>query len=265
PAQWGTARLTDDRGVYRLYGLGSGSYVVVAGGGQAYPPSDYDSDAPTYYPSTTRDAAAEVTVRTGEEASGINIRYPGDRGHVVSGSISGAIGSTPNQGGAWLSLARSATGAVESRAYASLVESRSFAFYAVPDGEYDLVAQFIAGPDFSAASTPRHVSVKGSDVTGIELTLAPLGSIAGRVVLEPIPASAPRLECKPKRKAVLSELVISAAVEVKAGAEKQSTSGLLPPLNAAPDEKGEFKISSVATGSYNIQLDLPNDYWYVKS
>src|SRR5262249_23607385 len=45
PAQWGTARLTDDRGVYRLYGLGSGSYVVVAGGGQAYPPSDYDSDA----------------------------------------------------------------------------------------------------------------------------------------------------------------------------------------------------------------------------
>src|SRR5205807_1489725 len=30
-----TERLTDDRGIYRLYGLTSGSYVVSAGGGSA--------------------------------------------------------------------------------------------------------------------------------------------------------------------------------------------------------------------------------------
>jgi hypothetical protein len=264
PAPWGNAKLTDDRGVYRLYGLASGSYLVVAGGGQAYPPSDYDSDGPTYYPSTTRDGAAEVTVRTGEEASGINIRYRGDRGHILSGSIAGAVGKDPSQSGATLSLVRSATGGIEVRSYASLHEGRGFAIYGVADGEYDLVAQ-LSGSDFTAASTPRHVSVKGSDVTGLELILAPLGSIAGRVAVEPLPAPAPKLECKPKRKAVLSELVLSALVEVTPGQEKPTIPGIQFPMNAAPDEKGDFKISNVSAGRYNIQTYLPNDYWYVKS
>ena len=31
-------------------------------------------DAPTYYPSATRDTAAEVSLRGGEESSGIDIR-----------------------------------------------------------------------------------------------------------------------------------------------------------------------------------------------
>src|SRR5882724_12430123 len=49
------AQSSDDRGVYRLYGLLPGTYVVSAGGGQG---SDYnhayDSDVPTYAPSSSR-------------------------------------------------------------------------------------------------------------------------------------------------------------------------------------------------------------------
>ena len=88
------SRETDDLGVYRLYGLQSGTYLVAANGSSfSYSsPSAYDGDAPTYHPSTTRDAASEITVRIGDEISGIDIRYRGERGHIVSGTVSGSIG-----------------------------------------------------------------------------------------------------------------------------------------------------------------------------
>src|SRR5687767_14686600 len=44
-------RTTDDRGVYRIYGLNAGTYVVSAGGGGSFSgfnPSPYESDTPTY-------------------------------------------------------------------------------------------------------------------------------------------------------------------------------------------------------------------------
>jgi hypothetical protein len=64
-------RMTDDRGVYRIYGLMPGTYLVTAGGRGAYGYMNnaYDGDAPTYAPSSTRDTAAEFTVRAGEDTT----------------------------------------------------------------------------------------------------------------------------------------------------------------------------------------------------
>ena len=65
-------RFTDDRGYYRLYGLRPGAYVVSVGGrGQisGFPYlNQYEKDAPTYAPSSTRDTAAEIMVRPGRKA-----------------------------------------------------------------------------------------------------------------------------------------------------------------------------------------------------
>src|SRR5262245_26203172 len=85
-------RMTDDRGVYRLYGLAPGSYLVSAGGSnmnssrQATP---YHGRITTYYPSATRDAATEVKVIGGDEVSGVDIRVRADRGFAISGKIIG--------------------------------------------------------------------------------------------------------------------------------------------------------------------------------
>jgi hypothetical protein len=60
-------RTTDDRGNYRIYGLPTGTYLVFAGGGFGA----YEGDAPTYAPSSVRDTASEISVRAGEETSGV--------------------------------------------------------------------------------------------------------------------------------------------------------------------------------------------------
>jgi hypothetical protein len=263
-----SSRQTDDRGVYRLYGLQSGSYLIVVNGGGVsyYPSSAYDGEAPTYHPSTTRDAAAEVTIHTGDEISGIDVRYRGDRGHIVSGTLSGSLGSDTGTQGVSVLLARASSGSIESNTFTSLRGGeRGFALYGVPDGEYDLIAQMGVGTDKSAASAPRRVTVKGTDVTGLELAVSPLGGITGRVVLETLPESERTGDCKNKRGGSTDETVIIARRDDKAGAKEQSTPGILAPTDGTPDGKGEFRIYSLFAGRYRIETRLPTEDWFVRS
>ncbi|MEK6320173.1 MAG: carboxypeptidase-like regulatory domain-containing protein [Acidobacteriota bacterium] len=265
--QSGGGRQTDDRGVYRIYGLAPGTYLVVAGGGgqMGFSSSGYDSDVPTYYPSTTRDAAAEVVVRAGQETTGIDIRYRGDRGYIVSGTLSGSLGSDSGMRGVLLMLSHTASSALESRTFVQPRVGRGFALYGVPDGDYELVAQMDIGTESSAASTPRHVVVKGSDVTGIELSLVPLGSISGRAVLENIPEVERASECKSKRITSLDELVLTARRDEKPGAKDPPGVGVFAANEGSPDEKGEFKILSLAAARYRIEMRLPGEDWFVRS
>jgi hypothetical protein len=73
---------TDDRGVYRLWGLTPGSYVVHLYNRSSACSSADNETVPIYYPSSTREKAAEVTVRSGVETSGIDIRYREDQGRI---------------------------------------------------------------------------------------------------------------------------------------------------------------------------------------
>ena len=266
-ASQSNSRPTDDRGVYRLYGLLPGSYLVLASGGQAsFQSTGFESDVPTYYPSTTRDAAGEVVVRAGQEISGIDIRYRGDKGHIVSGTLTGALvesGSAP-QIVAPMFLAHRSTGAIESRAFVQFRLGRGFAFYGVPDGEYDVVVQMNMTTENSMASTPRQVVVKGSDVTGLEIALVTLGSISGRVVLERFPSERPA-DCKAKRIASLDELVLMTSRDAKAQSKDQPMFGFDATNTASPDEKGEFKIHGVSAGRYRIELTLPSDDWFMRA
>ena len=78
-------RSTDDRGVYRIYGLATGTYVLSAGGSRNFPSfnaDEYESHAPTYAPSSSRDNAAETNLRAGEEITNVDIRYRGEPGHT---------------------------------------------------------------------------------------------------------------------------------------------------------------------------------------
>jgi hypothetical protein len=57
------SRQTDDRGVYRLYGVPPGKYLVVAGAaGFPMASTPFVGKVPTYHPASTRDTATPVIV-----------------------------------------------------------------------------------------------------------------------------------------------------------------------------------------------------------
>jgi hypothetical protein len=259
-------RATDDRGIYRLYGLRSGVYVVLVAGRSMYsfggPPSLYEGNAPTYYPSSTRDTAVEVTVRAGDEASGIDIRYRGERGHVVSGTVTGAVEGTPQQGGISVTLAHASSGIIETQEFVQFRDkSRSFALYGVPDGEYELSARR-GGQSDSVASLPRRLTVKGSDITGLEVLLAPVGSIAGNVIIETMKESERKPECSDKRLSAIEEIVITARRDDKESKERPRA---MSRADGSPNDKGEFTLFNLRAGLFRIQPLLPSEGWYVRS
>ncbi len=256
-------RMTDDRGVYRIYGLPPGTYVVSAGSGQRYfgGVSAYEGDAPTFFPSSTRDTAAEVPVRGGEEATGIDIRYRGERGRTVSGTVTGFIEAGMNSGVPIL-LRQASGGGYESSTFVIAGTRPGFSFSGVSDGEYELTAQQLSSTNESVASIPRRITVKGADVTGIELALAPLASIAGRITLE----AAPKETCAAEgRTATLLETAITARREEKNQSEQLSRTPFFSASGGVPEEKGEFLIRNLLPGGYRLSVRLPSDAWYVRS
>ena len=267
---------TDDRGIYRIYGLTPGLYQVAAGGrggrGFSINGSPYDNDAPTYYPSGTPDTGAEVTVRAGDEVSGIDIRYRDHRGHSISGSISGATGLS--QESFSVLLTRAGSGIVEATSYVlRSASAKGFVFDEVLDGEYFVAAMGGNGGDMAEGaqglnvliSKPRRVTVTGGDVTGIELALEPLASIAGRAVIEPFQDAAPKTGCKNDRSARVEEIVISAPGENKPRPEDQALPFLNSFKNTTPTEKGEFNLGLLRAGVHRLDLQLPSEGLYIKS
>lgn len=264
---------TDDRGIYRIYGLEAGYYQVAAGGRseQSFDLSGsnaYDRDAATYYPSSTIDTAAEVIVRAGEEAGNIDIRYRENRGHALSGTVSGSKGQEAVQ----VFLARASSGIAEAITIVPLTsKERGFAFDTVLDGEYSVTAFAGSGPMLGgtegmsmSVSRLKRVTIRGSDVTGVELVLEPLASIAGSALIEPTTA-AQKAECKTSRGVRIEELVISARNESSKKSEDQGVTLLSAFRNTTPNEKGEFTTPFLRPGVQRLEVQLPGENHYVKS
>jgi protocatechuate 3,4-dioxygenase beta subunit len=256
-------RMTDDRGVYRIYSLPPGTYLVSSGSDQRSFSNfnAYDGDAPTFFPSSTRDTAAEVTVRSGEEATSIDIRYRGERGHIISGTVTGLI-DTNVRSAVSLTLKQASSGAYEATSFFMPGTQSGFSFNGVSDGEYEVMAQQWGGAaGNTAASVPRRVTVKGADVTGIELALASLASIAGRVTLE----AAPKEKCGDGRGGALPETMINARRDEKNHSEDSSRTQSFTAGGGIPTDQGEFLIRNLIAGSYRLAVRLPSDAWYVRS
>src|SRR5262245_30041803 len=251
----GNPRFTDDRGVYRIYGLSPGTYVVFTRNRFHPFPSPYDKDGPTYYPSSTRETAAEVTVTSGGDASGVDIRYRGDRGHAVSGSISFSGEPVSTSVSHMVALTNTVTGVV--RSDADRFRER-FAIYAVTDGEYEITVRWVlASNEEIIASAPRRVVVKGADVGGIELKLLPMASIAGKFTLEGTPGV-----CESKRKWSLEEALLAIHTVTKPG---EATPARNRTVVNGLTEKGEFTVYYLAADRYFLEPRLPNENWYVKA
>jgi hypothetical protein len=260
-------KFTDDRGYYRIYGLASGTYIVAAGGqGQYFGfVNPYANDAMTYAPSSTRDTAAEVLVRSNQEATA-DIRYRSEPGHAISGKISGAQPASPFSPGVRLTDVDSRM-TVTSMTVTS--PDNTFQLNGVSDGEYEIVASGGGGASADLlASTPRRISVKGADVTGLDLAMANMASIDARLNIE----SDQKLNCGRRRETALRETMITlrrARPEEKTTATNQKPPEVADPFlpssfENVPNEKGEVRFRNLSAGGYRFEVRLPAAGWYFK-
>lgn len=259
---------SDDRGIYRIYGLRPGQYVVNAGGPGQFglaASNGFDLDVPTYHPSATRDTAIPVVVRSGDETTGIDIKYFGTEGHRISGFVLGGInaGTSAANGAIAIMLSPAGTQSVLSMAIASpLDQRRAFGFNGIGDGEYDLFAAFQAGQQNDASLVAnKRVTVRGGDVTGVELTLAQLASIAGTITLDPI-----KLEEKcDQRGSQLIETVFAARRDEPRKSGSQMMTRMLAGFGGTLNAKGEFSERNLDAGRYRFEIKLPTEAWYVRA
>lgn len=243
---------TDDRGIYRLYGLESGSYLVAVTNARR---------ANIFYPSASPVNALPVQVVAGQESSGIDIHFREERGYRISGSVAGVAGAAaPRErvaAGVAVTLTHASTGVP---LVSTLVTSRDgggdFSLEGVPDGEYEIVAR----DGSQASSLPRRVTVGGADVRGVGLTLVPFSSVAGRVVLEAAPAVEDG-RCLEDRRALLEETVIVA----HGRGARDDRQGATAAHGTTPDGEGKFVIGNLGAGEYFFETRLPSLNWYIRS
>ena len=263
---------TDDRGVYRIYGLNPGVYTVMAGGSGPFGgpfPTVFDRDVPTFYPSGTRDTAAEVAVRSGQEASGIDIRYREEQGRRVTGTVEVAATIPASEGTVSVSLSYPSGGPPAGTAYMSLKsETRVFSIEGVADGEYDAQATVGGRGGFLGASQPQRITVRGVDLTGVKLSVTPLATISGKLVFEPLAAAdRARPECKalPATTPPPQEVSVSARAERAAGERPTPIPRSFRSADATPDADGTFTLRNLEGGRYRLAASPSDERFYVSA
>ena len=259
---------TDDRGVYRVYGLVAGRYTISVGsgrganGGQNGGPGGGGAGGGfggfgafgmssngyqlTYYPDTVEQAQAQsVEVEAGRETSGINIRMAArgetfaasgqvidaDTGKPAVGVLIGH-GNTSGNGNRRF-VAGDTTDGVTSETGAFRIEGLKPGTYAA------FVAQDPAAGPTEVYSDPATFEILAQEVTGLQVMMHHAASINGTVMFEGAP--------DPSLAGNLQNLVIDASV--------RSTG-----LNVASDQaasvspNGSFRITGLPPGRVSLSV-----------
>jgi uncharacterized protein (DUF2141 family) len=278
--QTANAATTDDRGGYRVYGLPPGDYVVGAIGpttGGAFPAGELrlttDLDvrhatssspqappprergvavATTYYPgSTVTSQAGMISIGKGEEREGVDFSVQMVPTARVEGIVTLPEGAIPS--GAEINLI-AASQSLSHVPFDALRTGRvgpdgSFSFAGVSPGHYSLIVRMSRpAPHADGTAGPPHpvwastaLSVEGEHISGLNLTLAPGMTIAGRVrfvgaLPPPGNLGAVRVSLQP----VQRDLAVSFTP---------------PAATVSPD--GRFTIAGVTPGRYRLTASFP--------
>jgi hypothetical protein len=180
---------TDDRGMFRVYGLIPGTYRVCAIPWTFRPEVRLGDRADvrfvrTCYPAATEAGAAYPLTITKADLSGIEIQMQRSGAYTLTGDVVDASGAPARD--ARISVMRDDGDAV-SDIHAEIREGR-FIVRGVVDGEYRIFAS--TGNRHERGRT--QVRVEGADVGGVIVRTSPGATVRGRVVLDgnPMPAGA---------------------------------------------------------------------------
>lgn len=191
---------TDDLGQFRLWGLNTGEYVVVADArGNTFvapnaPPETEEERVnfvTTYYPGTLDEGAAQrVRVKAGAETAGIEIRVGQLRLFHVSGYVTDSQGR-PLTGGNG-QLVRRGPGAGGQPGFFAMIDPKGqFQMRNIPPGEYRLVFRqqqnmtpFSTEPPEPVEMASVPISIVAADVDNIMVVTSLGTTITGQIVFE---------------------------------------------------------------------------------
>ena len=278
----------DDRGAYRIYGLASGEYYIAVNnpplvsqrsalhltsdvdvqdaqravqGGPGTPIADVPqravSVAPVFYPGTGAVAqATPVTVRAGEERSGVDftVQYIGSG--RVSGTVQGPDGPASTGARVYLltnnpSMPDLGLGGTR---FANVDSQGRFDFADVTPGPYILAAHVVTPSGAAPGAGPSRVlhalaeiDAQGNDIRGLTLQLEDGFTVSGLVRFDgsatPPPFSALRV--------MLNPVQAANPVSISTGS-----------MNV--DAEGRFTLTGVTVGRYRLTLSAPAP-WLVRS
>ncbi len=271
PAQefnrYSSQNFTDDRGIYRLFGLTAGSYLIFVGGGDIFSEQNLTTkeNSPVYHPSDSVDTAEEIRVGYGQEINAVDINFRQMQGFRISGTILGAKLNASNNGSVEMSLINAANG-VEIVQLQAVERDGKYAFKIeqIPDGEYEIRAlQFGERGVFSKNSLQK-IKVKGADVSGLIVNLKPLNFIKGKVSVEKNPNLAAVKECAKTSETALTSMILKFDSGAKEKSVLDSLESIQQNIFAAPDENGDFEINRLESGRYFLNVNFTDENLFVK-
>lgn len=255
----GGSATTDDRGMYRVHGLPPGEYLIAAMpprqiGANARALTDAEVDgalrgspiqpmaggpepemafAPVYFPGTTQaDNAQPVLLAPGDNRENADLRLERVRMARFEGSVITAEGQPAQRVTVIVSNAAGSSPLSQTATSMTGADGR-FRTGLLAPGSYTLLARTGAQGGHLASG---RADLAGSDVTGVQLTLAPPLQMAGRVVAKGASPAPP----------IAGQRMQVRALNVSA------TGGGLSPQVSPTSATGEFTVTNLVPGRYVI-------------
>ncbi|MBI1766107.1 MAG: carboxypeptidase regulatory-like domain-containing protein [Acidobacteria bacterium] len=253
---------TDDRGVYRLFGVEPGRYLVAVGAepNETALFSMSKEFQLTYHPRTAIEAEARIIeIAPGAEVEGVNIvmvRADAKKGYVASGRVIEADTGKPVPGVmiAYSSKAKSEGGMPFGMTPATTNSQGEFRLEGLAAGSYSISVMNITalmGSGSEFYGEPLNVEITGSDVSGLELKMSKGAVIVGRVVLDGAQ--------DPKSLAKLAGTIVQALpdMDMKDPSAMMTAMSSMAMGTVGPD--GSFKLSGARPGKFSITLNNPKE------
>ncbi|HMV84614.1 MAG TPA: carboxypeptidase-like regulatory domain-containing protein [Blastocatellia bacterium] len=253
---------TDDRGVFRIYGLPEGKYLVSAGTENNRPGANRRIRYPrTFYPDAVEAAQAQlVEVASGGVAEGINIRMGAPmKTYAVTGRAVDAdtgepiLGVPINVGAQRGPQGRGGGGPPNPNNSSSTNDKGEFRVTGLLSGRYSISVQQaeLQSPDSANLSSnyyndPANFEITDSDTSGVEVKVHRGATISGTVVVEGAANTA------------LPQLMISATSRGQQGQQGQRGQGGQGggrQSAAMVGPSGAFTISGLAAGSVRLNVN----------
>lgn len=245
------SQITDDRGVYRIYGIPAGNYAISVEGENRY---FRDSYPQIFYPGTPDEKQAKaIPVKAGEEVTGINFRLGVKRktyeaiGRVIESDSGKPVpnirvschkiheeGSEDNEGGY-------GDGQVD--------QQGNFRLTGLNRGKYScrVHAGWMEATDFY--TEPTTFQVRDEDVSGIEIKALRGGTVSGVSIIEGSNDAA--------TKAKLSRIMIYASAVPEERQEDHTQPSSHHQTTLRPD--GTFLLTGVAPGKVTLHVNSLGD------